>query len=157
MKKARGRVSLRDKLLANQSALNMYAIMAGKPNIESTIAIPPAPKKRAAKVVSIKKPLEKEIQKAILQFLKIHPKVQWVARFNSGTFMDGDRYIRSNSQDGMSDILGMLKGGRLFAIECKTAIGKVQDNQQVFLDLINAGGGLAFVARSVDDVMLALK
>ena len=151
--KTRGRVSLRDKLLANQSALNMYAIMAGKPNIESTIAIPPAPKKRVAKVADIKKPLEKDILKAILQLLKNHPKVHWVARFNSGTFMNEDRYIRSNSQNGMSDIVGMLKGGRLFAIECKSAIGKVKDSQQLFLGLINAGGGLAFVARSVDDVI----
>lgn len=153
MKPTRGRISLRDKLLKNQAAMDMYAIMADKPKIVGTIPIPNAPKKRTPPTETRKEPLEKDVQKAILQLLKKHPKVQWVARFNSGTFQDGDRFIRSNSQSGMSDILGMLKGGRLMAIEVKSATGKIHTHQQEFLDLINAGGGLAFVARSVDDVI----
>lgn len=153
MRKIRGRTSLRDTLLKNQAALDAMAIMAGKPKREMVIPLPPPPKKHVARAEPRAEPLEKDIQKAILQFLKRHPKVQWVARFNSGTFVSDERYIRSNSQDGMSDILGMLKTGRLFAIECKSATGRIQENQQEFLDLINAGGGLAFVARSVDDVI----
>jgi hypothetical protein len=56
----------------------------------------------------------------------------------------------------MSDILGMLKGGQLFAIECKTRTGRIMPHQQDFLDLITAGGGVAFVARSVEDVTIRL-
>ena len=156
MKPVRGRKSLRDTLIANQAANNFYATMAGKPSAPQVIKIPDAPKKRIKSDVPRTDLLEKDIQKQILMLLKRHPKVQWVARFNSGTFVSGDRYISSNSQSGMSDILGMLKGGRLFAIECKSRTGRIQPHQQDFLDLINSGGGLAFVARSVEDVTIRL-
>ena len=156
MKPKRGRKSLRDVLLENKQASDFYATMAGGAEIPQVVKIPDPPKKR----VKSNKPrtdlLEKDIQKSILMLLRKHPKVQWVARFNSGTFVDGDRYITANSQKGMSDILGMLKGGRLIAIECKSRTGRIQPHQQTFLDLINEGGGLAFVARSVEDVLVKL-
>lgn len=156
MKPVRGRKSLRDILLENQAANNFYQAMLGGETPPQVIKIPDAPKKRIKSDVHRTDLLEKDIQKQILMLLKRHPKVQWVARFNSGTFVSGDRYISSNSQSGMSDILGMLKGGRLFAIECKSRTGRIQPHQQDFLDLINEGGGLAFVARSVEDVTVRL-
>ena len=152
----RGRKSFRDTLLANKAANDFYAALSGKPQIEQTVRIPDAPIHRVKSTEPRKDLLEKDIQKHILILLKKHPKIHWVARFNSGTFISGDRYISSNTQDGMSDILGMLKGGRLIAIECKSRTGKVQQHQQDFLDLINAGGGLAFVARSVEEVISKL-
>lgn len=154
--KQKGRKSLRDILLENQAANNFYQAMLGGETPPQVIKIPDAPKKRIKSDVPRADLLEKDIQKQILMLLKRHPKVQWVARFNSGTFVSGDRYISSNSQSGMSDILGMLKGGRLFAIECKSRTGRIQPHQQDFLDLINEGGGLAFVARSVEDVTIRL-
>lgn len=156
MKPVRGRKSLRDILLENQAANNFYQAMLGGETPPQVIKIPDAPKKRIKSDVPRTDLLEKDIQKQILMLLKRHPKVQWVARFNSGTFVSGDRYISSNSQSGMSDILGMLKGGRLFAIECKSRTGKIMPHQQEFLDLITVGGGLAFVARSVEDVTIRL-
>lgn len=152
----RGRKSFRDTLLANKAAVDFYAALSGKPQIEQTVKIPDAPKQRVKSTEPGKDFLEKDIQKQILMLLKKHPKIHWVARFNSGTFINGDRYIKSNSQDGMSDILGMFKGGRLLAIECKSRTGIVKPHQQNFLDLINAGGGLGFVARSVEDVIRKL-
>lgn len=133
--------------------MGFYAAMAGLPMPEMPITIPNAPKTRVKSAEPRTDLLEKDIQKQILMLLRKHPRVAWVARFNSGTFVDGDRYITSNSQRGMSDILGMLKGGRIFAIECKSRTGKIQPHQQEFLNNINNGGGLAFVARSVEDVL----
>lgn len=156
MKIKRGRKTLRETLLANEKAMGFYAAMAGKPMPDRVIELPKEPKKRIPSTEPRVDLLEKDIQKQILMLLKKHPKIQWVARFNSGTFMDGDRYIKSNSQDGLSDILGMFKGGRLFAIECKSRTGRVMPHQQDFLDLISAGGGMAFVARSVEDVLAKL-
>jgi len=153
MKKRIGRKSLRDKLLENQSASNFYAVMAGVSIAPQVVKIPNAPKKRIKSLEPRTELLEKDIQKKILMFLRRHPKIHWVARFNSGTFVSDDRYITSNSQKGMSDILGMLKGGRVLAIECKSKTGKIQPHQQDFLDLINSGGGLAFVARNLEDVI----
>ena len=56
------------------------------------------------------------------------------------------------SKNGVSDILGILPGGRLLAVEVKTNRGRVSPLQQLFLDAINRYGGLGFVARSVEDV-----
>jgi hypothetical protein len=54
---------------------------------------------------------------------------------------------------GISDILGILPNGRLLAIEVKTKTGKVSSDQKLFIDKVNKLGGLAFVARSIDDVI----
>lgn len=54
---------------------------------------------------------------------------------------------------GIPDIIGVLNG-RFFGIECK-APGKeknVTPNQQAKIDAINAAGGIAFVASSVETV-----
>jgi len=56
------------------------------------------------------------------------------------------------SQNGVSDILGILPKGRMLAIEVKTLKGKLSPKQQSFIDSINLRGGLAFVARSVEKV-----
>jgi Holliday junction resolvase len=56
---------------------------------------------------------------------------------------------------GVADILGCY-GGRMLAIEVKTDRGRLSDDQQRFLDNVNAAGGIAFVAKSVDDVIVAL-
>ena len=104
---------------------------------------------------------EAQIQKAIMQVLHKHPKVATVARFNSGTFTkqygNKTHYIRANTQRGMSDIQGMLKGGVMFALEVKSATGKVQPHQEEYLKMVRDGGGIGEVVRSVDDVLRILE
>jgi hypothetical protein len=60
-------------------------------------------------------------------------------------------YIPSHAP-GVADILGILKDGRFLAIEVKSPTGKVPPHQQLFLDEISGRGGVAFVARSVEEV-----
>jgi len=107
------------------------------------------------------KPQERDILKAIMQLLQKHPKVGKVWRQNSGTFKMGygesQRYVRANTAKGMADIMGILKDGRTLAIECKSPTGTVKQHQKEFLDAITKAGGLAFVARSVDDVINQLE
>ena len=119
---------------------------------------PDVPAARAPRVAKPRtEPSEAEILKAIMALLKRHPKVAKVWRQNSGTarYQYGNKtsFVRFNSARGMSDIMGILKTGRTLAIEVKARKGIVHEHQQQFLDDINAGGGLAFVARSVDDVI----
>jgi hypothetical protein len=67
---------------------------------------------------------------------------------------------------GVADILGILPDGRMFAIEVKrpgwtppgqnTKAFKHHQNQQRFIDTINANGGVAFFATSIDDVIAGL-
>lgn len=59
------------------------------------------------------------------------------------------------STPGISDIVGCLNG-RAFWIEVKTLKDKVTPAQQRFLDNARDAGAIAFVARSVEDVIAGL-
>lgn len=59
------------------------------------------------------------------------------------------------STPGIPDILGIWNG-RMLAIEVKTEKGRLTDKQQAKINEINRAGGLAFVARCIDDVIDAL-
>lgn len=62
-----------------------------------------------------------------------------------------------SSFKGVSDILGIMKDGKLLAIEVKTDRGKVTPEQQNFLDIINKNNGMAFLVKSLDEVMQKIK
>lgn len=64
-------------------------------------------------------------------------------------------YRRNNDPfriKGVSDILGILRTGVFLAIEVKSEKGKASLEQLNFINKINRAGGLAFIARSVEDV-----
>lgn len=103
---------------------------------------------------------ERDVQAAILALLRAHPRVAWAHRFNTGGVerenADGSsRYVRF-AFPGCADILGMLKGGRFLAIECKSSTGRVTEEQVAFLGLVARHGGIGIVARGVDDVLAVL-
>jgi len=123
--------------------------------------VPAAPKARALRrpvdgrpVV----PLEKDIQRAVLQFLRVHPKVAAVWRTNSGTFTEQNRdgsmrYISANTMPGMSDVCGVLKGGRAFFFEIKRPGAKATTLQLQFLQRMHDAGALALVVYSIDSLV----
>ena len=154
----RGRRTLREQMLRNQQTEALYAALSGKPARE--LPIPPEPKKRAPRKPSTE-PSEAEILKAILQLLRRHPKVALCWRQNSGTFAERNRdgttrYIRANTQRGMSDIMGALMDGRTLAIEVKSRTGRMRPGQEEFLATIRQAGGVAGVCRSVEDAVALL-
>jgi hypothetical protein len=106
-------------------------------------------------------PTEGAVLNMILTALKIHPKIVWFERMNSAAgkliYPDGNtsQFMRFGFV-GMPDILGQVVGGRLLAIEVKKPSGRVSDDQQEFIDLANKHGAIAFVARSVADVLSVL-
>ncbi len=53
---------------------------------------------------------------------------------------------------GVADILAVLPGGRMLAVEVKTPTGKVSANQEDFLSRVDENGGAAMVVRSVDEL-----
>lgn len=53
---------------------------------------------------------------------------------------------------GVSDILGVLPGGRFLAVECKVGRNKLSDEQQFFIDRILGMGGVAWVIRNVGEL-----
>lgn len=59
---------------------------------------------------------------------------------------------------GQADISGiMLPGGRRLEIECKSPTGKQRDAQRHWQAMIEKFGGLYVLARSTDDVRVALE
>ena len=105
-------------------------------------------------------PTEAIVQSSILKALALHPAVAWHGRFNSGASTVGEgkalRFVRYNTVAGCSDILGQLIDGRFLAIEVKRPSGKVTPDQAVFLAKVQKNGGVAFVARSVDEAWKVL-
>lgn len=144
------RPSFRDRLRANDAATKFYAAMADKPVAESHLNNLP-PKRRYTKSG---KPTEAPILKACLQALRIHPKVALVWRQNAGTY--GEHFVRLGPK-GMPDIVGLLKGGRFFAIEIKAPGKRPEPHQDAMIGILNANGALAGWATSVEDCLGILR
>lgn len=100
---------------------------------------------------------ETELVKACLDILHELGILAW--RQNTGAVAAEHkgrrRYVRFGVP-GISDILGVMPGGRFLAVECKVARNPLTPKQREFLDEINRIGGLGIVARDVDDVLIQL-
>jgi len=102
---------------------------------------------------------ENKIQNEILEYLTEKGILCW-RNNNTGLFdpMSGKFRRKGKYQMlGISDIFAIapdssVNPGRFIAIEVKSKIGKLSENQVIFIDNVNKEGGLAFMARSVDDV-----
>lgn len=90
-----------------------------------------------------KGPSEKVITAQIRAYLRFKKIFHWKAWQGLG------------SEKGVPDILGVLPDGRALLIEVKAARGRVSPHQEKFIQAARATGALAFVARSVEDVMEA--
>lgn len=97
---------------------------------------------------------ERLIQNEIVNFLNIKGLFCWSNK-NGATYDPRTKAYRANSTlKGISDILGLTpKTGTFVAIEVKTKTGRVSKEQKIFLEGIRQSGGIAFVARSIDDVI----
>lgn len=149
--------TLKETRRANDAALNFYAAAFGK---GPTFDLEPAP---AATPTRERKPQsgpESGVLSAVLKALSLHPAVAWVRRMNTGAFKIGEgrsaRFFRAGFV-GCSDIIGQMKDGRFLAIECKSASGKLSEAQINFIDTVRASGGVAGMARSIDDALLIIK
>lgn len=110
---------------------------------------------------------EQETVKAILELLRLHRIPAW--RINTGAVKIQERFIRF-ALPGFADIIGVWRplvegpwkepsrsaGGLFLAIEVKSLTGVVSPAQAAFLAQVNAAGGKAFVARTLDDVRTEL-
>ena len=88
-----------------------------------------------------------------------------VFRNQTGKYKVGDRWISSGLCVGSSDLIGwfpkiefdtMDDTAVFLAIEVKTPKGRVRPEQQKFINCVKKAGGIAFVARSVEDVKKVL-
>ena len=106
-------------------------------------------------------PYERNIVASVLRALVALPEVAWCARMNtaasSGSYTNKKgvtkrRFVRFGFV-GLSDVIGQLRDGRFFAIECKRRGGDRSDAQQLFLHWVHCAGGLAGFATSVEEAL----
>ena len=98
---------------------------------------------------------ETDLVRAILKYLKVCGVCCWrqntgAVRFNRGAGK-GSSFVRFG-EPGISDILGITWSGKFLAIEVKLPGKKPTGNQKEFLRKIDAFGGVAFVATSLEDI-----
>ena len=96
---------------------------------------------------------EQDIQKGILQYLRLKGVKCWKARSVGIHKADGGYIPLPALERGVADIIGCLKGGRLLAIEVKRKGNKPTPDQQQFIDDINHLGGLGLIAYSLGDII----
>ncbi len=92
---------------------------------------------------------EAKIQAKIVKWLESQGLI--VHRINSGVFFGASGHRVRGAKKGSSDLVVCYKG-RYVAIEVKAEDGEPTEEQQDHINRVNATGGLAFVARSVEDV-----
>ena len=107
--------------------------------------------------------LEGDIQGQIIAYLRheqARGRVVWFERSNGGGGRVGARWVwfyrlyllgKEPVSNGKADIVGMLPGGRFFALEVKQRGKKATADQREYLDAVAAGGGIAATVRSFQD------
>ena len=120
----------------------------------------PTGRQVAAALAAKSKRPERQIQRAIMDYLGVRGIFCWP--------MNRERAGRARASHigvkGISDIIGIVTPmatrlgtpGRLVAVEVKRPGEEPTIHQEGFLGVIRLAGGLAFVARSVQDVERAL-
>jgi hypothetical protein len=159
----RKRETLRETIARNQQSMDLYAALSDRPRVELTA--PPPPKPRAPRKPSADG-TEADVMRAVFDLLRVHRRVAWFMRLNSGAVQDGDRYTvfyrlymrgEPGRTKGASDYLGQLTDGRLFLLECKRpGVRKGTIEQEMLIGACHANGGVAGIVQSVEDALALL-
>lgn len=106
---------------------------------------------------------EKALIKAINEYLGLRENLKtiaWYTRLNSGlmwglSYKGKGRAVRL-ARKGSPDFVGCRSDGRFFAIEAKGSDGRLTIEQSIVLNQIQAAGGIAVVAHSIEEAARAL-
>ena len=107
------------------------------------------------------KQTEKQIENAILSYLATIPTIKVWKNQTVGIFDPVKKVYRKTSKHslkGVADIIGhQIGSGRSIYIEVKSKTGRLSKEQKTFLTEAKEAGCIAFVARSLDDVISNLE
>lgn len=125
---------------------------------------PPPPRKRLPRLDAPHKPLERDIQRAIIEALRLHPRVLKVVRFNSGGSMhrgaNGKDYLVMFSSEPVPDLFVLLRGGFAWLEVKREGWQRPSDareeRQAAFLAAVREAGGIGCFVRSVDEALAAI-
>ena len=100
-----------------------------------------------------------ELSRGPTRLLRINAGVAWqgtVIEHTQHRLVLARPYAIRLAAPGVSDIIGWTEGGRFVAIEVKASRGRLTDEQAAFIELVRRSGGLAGVARSVEEARAIL-
>ena len=101
----------------------------------------------------MKEESEQNIQKAIIDYLRIKKYVVFKHHSTGSTIRNNQAVFFKHGDRGISDIIACSPKGQFVAIEVKRPKGKVSDDQLAFIKAVILNGGTAFIAHSIDDVV----
>ena len=162
--------SFRAKMAANEAALRAMSPDGKLPEAMQARfdALRPKPRKprvpRLPTLDAPHKPLEREIQKAIIEALRLHPRVLKVVRFNSGGSMhrgaNGKEYLVMFSSEPVPDLFVLLRGGFAWLEVKRPGWRQPTDEREMrqsrFLATVREAGGIGCFVRSVDEALEAI-
>ena len=101
--------------------------------------------------------LEQEIQRQIMLWLGGERILHWKCSLGGARIAGGRR--GKNPMKGFPDVAGVMPcgTGRLFVVEVKTKTGRLSPEQLKWRELLEAKGVFYVLARSLDDVIAALR
>jgi hypothetical protein len=139
--------SLAETKRANQAALDFMRVASYREDAPRIDVGATAKRDRAAPAGI----LERDVLRAGLQLLRVHPLVAWASRINSGAVENANgQFVRFNQIAGCSDIVGQMKTGHFLALEAKRPGQKPTEPQMLFLRMVEAHGGCSGWFDSVD-------
>ena len=94
--------------------------------------------------------LEKEIQKVILDYLRV--RHYFFFRNNTGAFKNKDGHFYRFGDLGSPDIF-VVRKGQIYGIEVKNAKGKQSEHQKNWQENFEKEGGVYILANGLDDVL----
>ena len=98
---------------------------------------------------------ESLVLQGCLKYLKIKGIFAW--RNSVGAVRIGPGRFMRFGLKGSSDIVGILPGGRLLCVECKSQNGRLSEEQRAFLETVRGLGGLALTVKSWQELDKALR
>lgn len=162
----RGRRSRRQQIEETNRSLRAWGAAFGRPEVAERLStpLPPQRVRRPVERATDRAPLEKEIQTAIIEAIRLRRDIVFVGRFNRGQAVATDgfghtRYTPFNTVPGFPDIHGLLVGGKAFYLEVKRPppnYVKPTQEQQSFLDDARNAGAYAGVVTTVEEAMAVL-
>lgn len=145
----RGRPTRREQIQGFNALIRFYAAATDK---DPTPHLQEVPKARA-KRRSSGRVLERDVLKAVMQALRLDPRVASVERNQSGVFRDGDRFVRVGTP-GKLDLTVYLKSGRYAEIEVKRdERERPKPHQLERIEAIKRAGGIAGWCWSVESAL----
>jgi hypothetical protein len=98
---------------------------------------------------------ESALQHRILVAYNRGPVRLWRNNVGIAHYPDGS-VVRYGLAPGSADLIGLI-AGRFLAVECKSPRGRLRREQKEWLAVVERLGGIAVVAREVEDVARAIE